>query len=168
MRRRVLPLLAIGLIVVGILGILAISILLTTQFGVAGGFRVPPEAATDPGVQNGARIYFTATDSAGRAIPYRGGMMMRLACANCHGPDGHGRATMMFVSPNITYANLTNPEGMLEPDGERMPPYDDATLKRAITQGIDSEGKPLDWPMPRWQMSEDDLNDLIAFLKVLK
>ena len=57
---------------------------------------------------------------------------------------------------------------MLEPDGERMPPYNDQTLERAITQGIDSEGKPLDWPMPRWQMSETEVDDLIAFLKSLK
>lgn len=117
---------------------------------------------------NGARIYFTGTDTSGRVIPYQGGMPMPMTCANCHGPAGRGRQTMMFVSPNITYANLTNPEGMLEPDGQRMPPYNDTTLRRAITQGIDSMGEPLDWPMPRWQMSGTNLDDLIAFLKILK
>ena len=72
--------------------------------------------------------------------------------------------TILLVSPNITYVNLGNPGGMREQDGERIPPYNDQPLKRAITQGIDSQGKPLDWPMPRRQMSETDLDDLIAFL----
>ncbi len=43
--------------------------------------------------------------------------------------------------------------------------YDDHTLRRAIRQGIDPAGEPLDDLMPRWRMSEQDLDDLIAFLK---
>jgi hypothetical protein len=45
--------------------------------------------------------------------------------------------------------------------------YTDALVKRAITQGIDEDGKPLDWTMPRWQMSEADLNALLDYLKKL-
>lgn len=163
-------LLLIGLcaVVVGTVGMMAISILFTVPAGISAGFSVSPEVLSDPSVANGAHIYFTATDSSGRPIPYRGGMMMLMACANCHGPDGHGLRTMMFISPNITYANLTNPEGMVEADGRRVPPYDDNTIKRAITRGVNSEGNPLDWPMPLWQMSDSDLDDLIAFLKTLR
>ncbi|MCL5027312.1 MAG: cytochrome c [Chloroflexi bacterium] len=139
--------------------------------GAPGALPVPSQTAANSAVANGSLIYFTATDSSGRALTYQGRgmmMMMRVTCAGCHGPDGHGEQTPMFVSPNITYANLTSPAGMLEPNGERIPPYNDETLKRAITQGIDSQGKPLDWPMPRWQMPDMDLDDLIAFLKTLK
>jgi len=92
---------------------------------------------------------------------------MRMSCAGCHGPEGQGQASPMFVSPSITYQNLTDPAGMLEPDGTRGPTYTDETLKRAITRGADPNGEPLAWPMPRWQMSERDLDDLIAFLKTL-
>ena len=46
--------------------------------------------------------------------------------------------------------------------------YTDALIKRAITQGIDEEGKPLDWTMPHWQMSDADLYALIDYLKKLK
>ncbi|MFQ5812484.1 MAG: hypothetical protein ACE5I2_04745 [Anaerolineae bacterium] len=28
-------------------------------------------------------------------------------------------------------------------------------------------GPELDWPMPRWTMSDDDLDDLLEFLKTL-
>jgi cytochrome c oxidase subunit II len=48
------------------------------------------------------------------------------------------------------------------------PPYTEETLKRAIIQGIDPAGEPLEWPMPRWNMSDEDLNDLIDFLKMLE
>jgi cytochrome c oxidase subunit 2 len=155
------------MVVIGVAGLMAVSGLFAAQVGIAAD-SISPEVSGGPAIQNGADIYYTARDSAGHPIPYQGGMMMRLACANCHGPNGHGRQTMMFVSPNITYANLTNPEGMLEPDGSRMPPYTDRTIQRTITQGIGSDGKTLDWPMPRWQMSGEDLDDLIAFLKTLK
>jgi hypothetical protein len=37
--------------------------------------------------------------------------------------------------------------------------------KRAITEGVDPAGEPLDLTMPRWQMSERDLDDLLEFLK---
>ncbi len=43
--------------------------------------------------------------------------------------------------------------------------YDDTTLKRAITKGIDPAGKPFDTVMPRWTIAEKDLADLIAFLR---
>ncbi len=48
------------------------------------------------------------------------------------------------------------------------PASTDATIKRAITQGVDPAGESLDWTMPRWQMSAQDLNDLLAYLKTLK
>jgi mono/diheme cytochrome c family protein len=95
-------------------------------------------------------------------------MMMPLNCAGCHGPDGHGIDTPMFESPNITYRNLTDPAGMREPDGTRGPRYTDALIRRAVTQGIDASGKPLDWPMPRWHLSSREWDDLLAYLKTLR
>jgi hypothetical protein len=49
-----------------------------------------------------------------------------------------------------------------------LPQYTDALIDRAITQGINPAGKPLDWTMLRWEMTEEDLNDLIAYLKTLR
>jgi len=45
--------------------------------------------------------------------------------------------------------------------------YDFNDFKMAVVQGIHHEGKRLNSDMPRWQMSDDDLNDLIAYLKSL-
>ena len=119
---------------------------------------------------NGQRIYSTATSESGEPITHYGGpgMMMMpvaLACINCHGPQGHGgRIAVMMQTidiPNITWPDLTAHE-------MDHPPFTEETLKQAITQGIDPAGNPLDYPMPRWQMSEEDLNDLVGFIKTLK
>ncbi len=48
------------------------------------------------------------------------------------------------------------------------PPYTDALIQRAITQGLDPAGEPLDWTMPRWQMADQGLNDLLAYPKTLR
>jgi len=96
-----------------------------------------------------------------------GGGVMRLSCASCHGADGHGLATQQFTSPNITYSNLTDPKGMLAPDGTRGPTYTDASLRRAITTGIDPTGGQLAWPMPQWQLTGQEWGGLLAYLKTL-
>jgi cytochrome c oxidase subunit 2 len=125
---------------------------------------------------NGERIYFTGTSAHDRitfsggdfgGMMSGGGMMGgQLACANCHGPDGRGRQFVMHMTeinaPDIRWSALTQ----AEPDMDH-PPYDEQTFKRAVTQGLDPAGHPLDAAMPRWQMSDQDLNDLIAFLKTL-
>jgi mono/diheme cytochrome c family protein len=97
-----------------------------------------------------------------------GGGMRADGCASCHGLDGHGRTTPALTAPNITYANLTDPKGMLAPDGSRGPTYTGATLRRAITTGIDPTGSHLDWPMPQWQLSDQEWDGLLAYLKTLR
>jgi hypothetical protein len=97
-----------------------------------------------------------------------GGGMMRLSCASCHGVGGHGLATQEFTSPNITYSNLSDPKGMLAPDGTRGPTYSDASLRRAITTGIDPSGGQLAWPMPQWQLTGQEWHGLLAYLKTLR
>jgi mono/diheme cytochrome c family protein len=97
-----------------------------------------------------------------------GGGMMAGGCATCHGADGHGRTTPTFTSPNVTYGNLTDPQGMLMPDGTRGPTYSDAGIMKAVTQGLDPEGSHLAAPMPRWQLTISEWTDLLAYLKTLK
>ena len=116
---------------------------------------------------NGERIYFTAASSSGDPITPEGFVMMghKFACTDCHGSDGKGgTVTMMmqqFDVPNITWPVLTGQH-------EDHPPYTVATIKQAITEGIDPAGNQLEYYMPRWQISDDDLNDLVDFLKTLK
>lgn len=127
---------------------------------------------------NGERIYASATSVSGRAITSSGGIMMmhQLACVNCHGAAGQGgKVNMMMWTldvPNITWDGLTaEPDHDEDEDtGEHdeHPPYTEETLKRAITRGLDPVGEPLDEAMPRWRMSQADLDDLVDFIRALK
>lgn len=74
----------------------------------------------------------------------------------------------MFTAPDITDGNLTDPRGMLEPDGQRGMRYTGERIARAVTQGLDAEGKPLDPIMPRWQVTPDEVRALIAYLGTLR
>lgn len=133
---------------------------------VCGG--IPGGSPSDP-LALGQRIFDTGIGTTGQPIVRTGsyGMMMTSGCASCHGYDGLGRTMMMFTTPDITYANLTDPAGMLDPDGTRGPTYTDDLIRRAVTQGIDASGSTLSTIMPRWQLSDDDWNDLLLFLKSL-
>ncbi|MFA4966395.1 MAG: c-type cytochrome [Thermoleophilia bacterium] len=120
------------------------------------------------GLAPGERIFRYGLDSGGRPIPRSGGMMMMSSgCAGCHGRDGRGRTTRMYAAPDITYANLTDPQGMLDPDGTRGPAFTDAALRTAVTEGVDPEGDHLSWPMPRWNLTDAQWADLLAYLKSL-
>ena len=126
---------------------------------------------------NGEQIYTAATSQSGVAITADLGMGMMPAtmatCASCHGTDGRGgqgRVMMRtFDAPDIRYSTLVSQDMGLE-QGEQAdehPPYNDETIRRAITEGASSSGEPLAWPMPLWAMSGDDLNDLLEYLKTL-
>jgi mono/diheme cytochrome c family protein len=124
---------------------------------------------------NGETIYFTGFNDQGERIPFSGGPMwlsMRGGgCASCHGPDGQGGAPVMMgteIPPDIRYHHLIEEEHEEEHEEEEAhPPYTDETIKRAITEGVEPDGEPMDLTMPRWQMSERDLDDLLEFLKTL-
>ena len=113
---------------------------------------------------NGQRIFLTGTSSSGQPIVPSGFNMpmMRVTCAGCHGPEGHGGSVVFAMQrydvPSITWPVLTQDE----------PPFTEDSLKRAIVDGIDPDGGELEYPMPHWQMSTGDLNDLVAFIKTLK
>lgn len=120
----------------------------------------------------GERIYFTGASASGRPIVFQGGdMRMGMhgsGCVSCHGEDRRGGIRMMpwlsVVAPAIT------PEALFGDHDERVPhgehgAYTEAGLRRAITQGLDPRGEPLDPAMPRWSMRREDLDDLVRYLR---
>ena len=123
----------------------------------------------------GERIYYSGISAKDGPIPIAGGPMWLhmgpVGCVACHGVMGRGGVPVMMgtaVPEDIRYEALTKGEPEAGKAELEHPPYTDALIKRAITQGVDSAGKPLDWTMPRWQMSDQDANDVIAYLKTLK
>jgi hypothetical protein len=72
------------------------------------------------------------------------------------------------IPPDIRYQTLIQVEHEKGKEELEHPPYTDALIQRAVTGGIDPAGKPLDWTMPRWKMSDPDFADLLAYLKTLR
>ncbi len=153
-------------------------------FVLRGGFLWPatgPEGLEGYGYEsstyptNGQRIFYTGINESGERIRFRGGPMwltMRgSGCVNCHGEDGRGGVPVMMgteIPSDIRYNVLTEEEHDEHGEGEEHPPYTDETIKRAITDGLNPAGESLDYTMPRWQISEGDLDDLLEFLKTLE
>ena len=102
---------------------------------------------------NGESIFKTGIDADGDVI--QNSMMSGMGCSMCHGMDGHGSQMMGHNIPCNTFECLSA-------DG-----YTEDLIKRAIIQGIAEDGRQLDPMMPRWQMSDSDLKDLINYLKTL-
>jgi mono/diheme cytochrome c family protein len=140
--------------------------LLVSLVWAVGCSRATPASGATSAVTNGKNIYLTSESNSGELISYTGGLgMMRLACVNCHGIQGHGGSVRLmmrtFDVPSITWPSLTTAE-------EDRPAYTESTLKKAISTGVDSAGKQLKEPMPVWQLSDSDFNDLIAYIKTLR
>jgi mono/diheme cytochrome c family protein len=122
---------------------------------------------------NGARIYFTGESAGGRSIkmaslpPYLKVSHVK-SCVHCHGPKGKGGIWMTneVKAPDVSYKNLTSDEAPYTGHkGHKA--YNDDLIIRAVKQGIASDGRVLDTSMPRWAIEDDDMKDLIEFLKTL-
>lgn len=124
----------------------------------------------------GEGIYYAGIGVDGRNIPYTEGphwmaTMGERGCVSCHGIDGKGGFPLMMtslVAPDITYESLTSEEhyhgGQREiHEGE----YTDADIRRAIVEGLEPSGEKLSPIMPRWKMTEEELSELLAYLRKL-
>jgi hypothetical protein len=123
----------------------------------------------------GEQIYFTGIGNNGDHIFRSGGpMWIRMhggGCVSCHGAHGRGGVPIMMgtaIPTDIRYKSLTGGEKHAHGGEEKEHHYTDALIKRAITQGLEADGELLDWNMPRWQMSETDLDAVIEHLKILE
>ncbi len=123
--------------------------------------------------QSGKQIYVHGTSPRGRKIlAYLGASSLEvpgrtLPCAGCHGFDGRGKPEGGVVPSNLTWEALTKPYGVTQSGGRAHPPYTERALELAITRGLDPAGNKLLDVMPRYQLSQEDLGDLVAYLKRL-
>ena len=160
MRKVGILFLALLLIVVGLLG------LATWQYFIP---SFQASSIEKSFASLGEQIYFTGRGENGRLIPFTYGpgwlRMHGGSCASCHGPDGKGGISIMMSdeeAPDITFRALKEEE-----HEEGHASYNERLIKRAISEGLDPAGKPLDYVMPRWQMNQRELNAIVEFLKKL-
>jgi cytochrome c oxidase subunit II len=123
---------------------------------------------------NGEQIYYTGISRTNGPLRRTGGPRWvqhdGVGCVACHGVHGRGGVPVMMgtaLPEDIRYATLT--AAVAHEKGEMgHPPFTDATIQRAVTQGVDPANKPVDWTMPRWQLADEDWTDLLAYLKTLQ
>ncbi|ACB36143.1 Extracellular ligand-binding receptor [Leptothrix cholodnii SP-6] len=135
-----------------------------------------PAAAADLGPDElaGRRIYLHGQSPSGASLSARigmGGLELSgasIACGNCHGDDGRGRAEGGVVPSDIRWSELVKPYGHQHDSGRRHGPFDEAALRRAVLDGVDPDGNRLDGAMPRYAMSAKDLASLAAYLRQLE
>ena len=109
------------------------------------------------------------------------------ACTNCHRRSGLGELEGRALVPPITAKYLYRPRSQNRPNvlenraltmtepGARVEllrqadrgAYTDATLARAIREGLGPDGRALDFLMPRFRIDDADMTSLIAYLKQL-
>lgn len=136
----------------------------------------------------GELIYHTGYNESGQFIEFESGpgwlYMHGGSCVSCHGADGKGGRFVMMgtaIASDIRYEVLSSEahmekleveteeglEAKQEEEEEEHPPYTEETLKRAIREGLDPAGNALDFTMPRWALTDSDLDEVVAFLKTL-
>jgi ABC-type branched-subunit amino acid transport system substrate-binding protein len=136
----------------------------------AGSTAVPAPAAL---VALGRRLYRTGAGGGPQITAVIGGengtevSATELPCAGCHGRDGRGRPEGGVAPSELTWEVLTRPYGVTHTGGRHAPAYDEHTLKRAITLGIDAGGTPLQTAMPHYRLTQEQAAALVAYLRVL-
>jgi hypothetical protein len=139
-------------------------------------------SAAAPADSVGQSIYLRGVLASGAPLEgtrEAGGAVMTgtdAACVNCHERSGLGTVEGHQSVPPVTgdYLFHSRAHDASEPvlpyveslHGNRDP-YTDATLARSIREGLDSQGRPLSYLMPRYALGDEDMAALIAYLKTL-
>ena len=91
-----------------------------------------------------------------------------LPCVNCHGYDGIGRPEGGVLPPDIRWSQLVKTYDHVHENGRRHPAFDEASLALLLRSGVDPADNLIDRVMPLYQMSGEDMADLIAYMKYLE
>ncbi len=136
-------------------------------------------AAGDAPADDGESIYLHGTTRDGRPVTATRGadadaQGQAAACVNCHQRSGLGGREGRILIPPITARYLFRPLASVQEERDipfvagmhaDREPYTDETVARAISEGVDSTGKPLSFLMPRYRLGPDDMGALVGHLK---
>lgn len=165
-RRKGLFRVGLGLFVAGVVG--AVLLLVLVAPGATGFWNYHYDRSL--GSKNfgslGERIYFTGTDENAREISRSGGvlgLMPKGGCADCHGYDARGRIISASITArDIRWRELTANTGALQ-RGVVHVPYTRGSFAKVVREGVAPEGDRFE-VMPKWQMSDAQVDALIEFL----
>lgn len=127
------------------------------------------ERGLTPQERRGKAIYLRGESSSGKEIKAIVGDMdlpgSTLTCAGCHGLRGEGKTEGGVTAGNLSWSNLVKNYGHTHPSGRKHGPFDEKLFTRSLVQGLDPSGNQMAVAMPRFEMSPEDMADLIAYLK---
>lgn len=125
----------------------------------------------------GRWLYETGADASGRSLQAQrlgAGPVARaaVACVNCHRPSTMGGIEGGLLVPpimgDLLFAPGKAPSTHMNMQWMRhqtRSAYTPTLFARALTQGLDPDGKPLGLEMPRYQLDGRDSADLEAYLR---
>jgi ABC-type branched-subunit amino acid transport system substrate-binding protein/cytochrome c553 len=152
---------------------LVVAILLGAfALAMAGEKAVEPEKQS-LAITRGRQIYLRGVPLDGSSLPASvGNPPMEvpasiLKCVNCHGRDGRGQTEGGIAPANIRWEELTKPSGSAADGRRQRAAYSGKLLVRAIALGVDASGHKLDPAMPRYHLTHEQADDLVAYLEVL-
>ncbi len=135
------------------------------------------KAASEDDIEKGKTIYMTGRlPSGNEVVALRGDIQIKgeqAACVSCHRPSGMGSVEGNIIIPPITghYLFRTGnlPYATMDPiSGKRFnqqhEPYTANALHQAITKGINVSGNEMNPIMPRYQLSDEEINYITAYL----
>jgi protein SCO1 len=89
---------------------------------------------------------------------------VRFPCSNCHGADGNGVKEGNVSVPAISWTELSRD---LATAANRRKKYNEASFTTMLRDGRRADGRTLSSVMPRYRFADQDVADLIAYLKVI-
>jgi cytochrome c553/DNA-binding NarL/FixJ family response regulator len=144
---------------------------------VAAGTQGAQGSPTAAQLAAGQRMYREGIGAYGAPLAARAPANARLtgkdvACAACHRRSGYGTTEGQFAIRPITGPALLqeqtvavhNPRVRARLGVRLRPPYTEALLARAIRKGVDASGTPLSPAMPRYALSDEEMQALTAYL----
>lgn len=148
-------------------------VIIAVSCALAAGFLHDAAADLTPQQERGKQIYFSGTSpSGGKITAYFGKDLLEIpgegaTCSSCHGYDGLGRPESGVIPTNITWTYLMKSYGHVHPDGFEHAVFTIESLKRYMKEGYYPGEKRGDPAMPIYALSDQDLDDLVAFLMIL-
>lgn len=122
-----------------------------------------------PQEKRGKAFYLRGESASGQEITALMGEVdvpaSTLPCAGCHGNRGEGKTEGGVTAGNMSWSHLTKPYGHTDEGGRKHPAFSEPSFVRAMTSGLDPAGNKLTVAMPVYRMPQDDMANLISYLK---
>jgi ABC-type branched-subunit amino acid transport system substrate-binding protein len=122
-----------------------------------------------PQEKRGKAFYLRGESASGQEITALMGEIdvpaATLTCAGCHGLRGEGKTEGGVTAGPLTWSHLTKPYGHTDEGGRKHGAFSETSFVRMLTAGLDPAGNKLAVAMPTYRMSQEDMANLVAYLK---